>query len=48
MNGYGNLSQLDIAGSLNFLKSCIASKIGSGFQPNRVLDCGSGIGRVAK
>jgi 2-polyprenyl-3-methyl-5-hydroxy-6-metoxy-1,4-benzoquinol methylase len=48
MNGYGNLSQIDITGSINFLRSYIAEKISKGFKANRVLDCGSGIGRVAK
>lgn len=46
--GFGNLSQLDIAGSLSFLSAYLATKINTNFKPLRALDCGAGIGRIAK
>lgn len=48
LNGYGNLSQIDIAGSMRFLRSILAKKASENYIPNRVLDCGAGIGRIAK
>jgi ubiquinone/menaquinone biosynthesis C-methylase UbiE len=35
-------------GSAQFLTSYLAEKAKSNFIPNRVLDCGAGIGRIAK
>lgn len=36
------------AGSLSFLSSYLATKINTNFTPFRALDCGAGIGRIAK
>lgn len=35
-------------GSAKFLTSYLAENAKSNFIPNRVLDCGAGIGRIAK
>lgn len=48
LNGFGNLSSIDINGSFKFLNSYLAMKLNSKFKPFRVLDCGAGIGRIAK
>ncbi len=46
--GFGNLSQMDIAGSLSFLSAYLVTKMNTNFMPLRALDCGAGIGRIAK
>ena len=46
MSGYGNLSEIDIQGSKSFFAEFL--KDNPKFIPKRVLDCGAGIGRIAK
>nr|XP_002127135.1 N-terminal Xaa-Pro-Lys N-methyltransferase 1-like [Ciona intestinalis] len=47
LGGYGHISQIDIRGSYTFLKRFLEGP-GARVKPNRALDCGAGIGRVAK
>ncbi len=53
LNGYGGLSDIDIAGSRKFITDYInnkSSQMGENNKQllNRVLDCGAGIGRITK
>lgn len=50
LSGFGNLSEIDIKGSEEFLSKYLneLKEKSPSFQPNRVLDCGAGIGRIAK
>ena len=44
LGGYGHITDVDIAGSQRFLDQIMPASLRQG----RVLDCGAGIGRVAK
>jgi len=46
LGGFENLSSLDISGSFKFIFSFF--KKNPEHNRNRVLDCGAGIGRIAK
>ena len=46
MGGFANLSDIDINFSRRFMASL--SKVMPKFSYNEVLDCGAGIGRIAK
>ncbi|XP_033643250.1 N-terminal Xaa-Pro-Lys N-methyltransferase 1-like [Asterias rubens] len=48
LGGYGSISNIDVKGSINFLKPMLLCEWKERVGSERALDCGAGIGRVTK